>query len=127
MIGTLTIWIAFAAALISAWSYFQVATKKREVLKLARRSFHVMVLGVMVSSFLLLMFILQHRFEYAYIYGYSSKDLPLHLLITTFWAGQEGSFLFWILCGSIIGVFLLNYNSRRCIEGEVMAVYVLVQ
>lgn len=127
MIGTLTIWVAFAAALISAWSYFQVATKRREVLKLARRSFHVMVLGVMVSSFLLLMFILQHRFEYAYIYGYSSKDLPLHLLITTFWAGQEGSFLFWILCGSIIGVFLLNYNSRRCIEGEVMAVYVLVQ
>ncbi len=127
MIGTGVVWIAFVAALLSAWSYYQAVTKKKETLKLARRTFHAMVVAVMVSSFLLLLFILQHRFEYAYIYGYSSKDLPIHLLISTFWAGQEGSFLFWTFCGSVIGIFVLSFTRKRHIEGEIMSVYAFVQ
>ncbi|HAL57086.1 MAG TPA: hypothetical protein DCP63_11590 [Bacteroidetes bacterium] len=47
--------------------------------------------------------------------------------MTTFWAGQEGSFLFWTLCGAIIGMFLLGYTRRHKIEYEVMSVYALVQ
>ena len=127
MIGTIVIWIAFAAALTSAWDYFQVVRRKKESLMLARRSFHIMVLGVVLSSFLLLMFILQHRFEYAYVYSYSSRSLPLGYLFSTFYAGQEGSFLFWALSGAIIGIFLLNYTRRKRIEAEVISIYVSIQ
>ncbi|MEK6572653.1 MAG: cytochrome c biogenesis protein CcsA, partial [Bacteroidota bacterium] len=127
MIGTIVIWIAFAAALTSAWDYFQVVRRKKESLTLARRSFHIMVLGVVLSSFLLLMFILQHRFEYAYVYSYSSRSLPLGYLFSTFYAGQEGSFLFWAFSGAIIGIFLLNYTRRKRIEAEVISIYVSIQ
>jgi len=127
MIGTLAIWITFGAALISAWSYFQAVNAKKDSVRLGRGSFEVMVLGVMLSSVLLLVFILQHRFEYAYVYSYSSRSLPLHYLLSTFYAGQEGSFLFWALSGAIIGIFLLNYTRKKYIEAEVMAIYVSIQ
>jgi cytochrome c-type biogenesis protein CcmF len=127
MIGTMVIWIAFGAALVSVWSYYHVATAKRDSLKLARGAFHATVVGVVLSSLLLLAFILQHRFEYAYVYSYSSRSLPFFYLLSTFYAGQEGSFLFWTLAGSIIGIFLLKYTQRKRIEAEVMAVYVSIQ
>jgi cytochrome c-type biogenesis protein CcmF len=127
MIGTMIIWITFGAALVSVWSYYHVAIAKRDSLKLARRAFHATALGVVLSSLLLLAFILEHRFEYAYVYSYSSRSLPFFYLLSTFYAGQEGSFLFWTLAGSIIGIFLLKYAQHKRIESEVMAVYVSIQ
>ncbi len=127
MIGTLVIWFAFGASLISAWSYFQTATAKKDSVRLGRRAFEAMVLSVVLSSLLLLVFILQHRFEYAYVYSYTSRSLPLYYLLSTFYAGQEGSFLFWALAGAIIGIFLLSYTRNKHIEAEVMAIYVSIQ
>ena len=73
-----------------------------------------------------MLYILQHRFEFNYIASYSSRDLPMSLLVTTFWAGQEGSFLLWVLFAAIIGLILRRYTLRKGMEGEVMAVYSLV-
>jgi cytochrome c-type biogenesis protein CcmF len=72
------------------------------------------------------MYILQHRFEYSYITNYSSRDLPTSLLITTFWAGQEGSFLLWALFAVIIGLFLQLYTSKKNMEPEAMSIYSIV-
>lgn len=127
MAASILVWMAFGAALVSAFAYHQSATKKRMLVPLARRSFLVMAAGVLAASLLLLMFILRHQFEYSYVWNYSSRDLPTHLLITTFWAGQEGSFLFWALCSTIIGFALLNFSRRKHIEYETMAVYSLLQ
>ncbi|HEX9614085.1 MAG TPA: cytochrome c biogenesis protein CcsA [Bacteroidota bacterium] len=127
MAASMLVWMAFGAALVSAFAYHQSATKKRMMVPLARRSFLVMAAGVVAASVLLMVFILRHQFEYAYVYSYSSRDLPTHLLITAFWAGQEGSFLFWALCSTVIGFSLLNYSRRKHIEYETMAVYALLQ
>lgn len=127
MAASILIWMAFGAALVSAFAYFQSATKRRMLVPLARRSFLAMTAGVLAASVLLMVFILRHQFEYAYVWSYSSRDLPLHLLVTTFWAGQEGSFMFWALCSTIIGFGLLNYSRRKHIEYETMAVYGLLQ
>ncbi|MEX1138203.1 MAG: cytochrome c biogenesis protein CcsA [Bacteroidota bacterium] len=127
MAASILVWIAFGAALVSAFAYHQSALKKRMLVPLARRSFLVMSAGVVAASILLMLFIVRHQFEYAYVWNYSSRDLPTHLLITTFWAGQEGSFLFWALCSTIIGFGLLNYSRRKHIEYETMAVYALLQ
>lgn len=127
MAASILVWIAFGAALVSAFAYHQSATKKRMLVPLARRSFVVMAAGVVAASILLMMFILRHQFEYSYIWNYSSRDLPLPLLLTTFWAGQEGSFMFWALCSTIIGFGLLNFTRRKHIEYETMAVYSLLQ
>ena len=48
--------------------------------------------------------ILQHRFDVSYVNAYSSRDLPLHFLFSSFWGGQEGSFLLWCFMGALIGL-----------------------
>lgn len=127
MLGTIIIWVAFAASVLSTYAYFQTALKKKPAIKLARNSFIVMIAGVLAVSALLLLYIMRHQFEYAYVYGYSSRALPLHLLLTTFWAGQEGSFLLWALWGAIIGIVLMSYTRKKHIELETMTVYAVVQ
>ena len=125
MIGTVVIWIAFAAALASMFFYF-LSGKKQKVLFVARSSFFLSVIGILTASALLMLYILQHRFEFNYVSNYSSRDLPTELLATTFWAGQEGSFLLWALFAVIIGFFLQRYSSHKGLEAEVMAVYSFV-
>jgi cytochrome c-type biogenesis protein CcmF len=127
MAGTLLVWISFLAAALSSYAYYRSATSDQGLLKVARNSFGVMVIGVLAASAVLMMYILRHQFEYEYVWSYSSRALPLHLLITTFWAGQEGSFLFWALCGSVIGLVLMAYTRRKRIEFETMTIYALVQ
>lgn len=127
MAGQVLLWLGFATAAISGFAYYRTANKKQNALKLARRSFVVAVASVIGASVLLMVSILQHRFEYAYIYAYSSRDLAKELLVTTFWAGQEGSFLFWALCSTLIGIGLQRYTQRQKVEYEVMAVYGFVQ
>lgn len=127
MAGTLLVWISFLAAALSSYAYYRSATSDQGLLKIARNSFGVTVIGVLAASAVLMMYILRHQFEYEYVWGYSSRALPLHLLITTFWAGQEGSFLFWALCGSVVGLILMAYTRRKRIELETMTIYALVQ
>jgi cytochrome c-type biogenesis protein CcmF len=125
MLGSVIIWIAFIALIISSYSYF-LSVSKKKVLLLARISFSIAVLGVLAASVLLMLYILQHRFEYNYIANYSSRNLSTALLVTTFWAGQEGSFLLWAFFAVIIGLILRRYTQRIGMEAEVMTVYSLV-
>ncbi len=127
MVGVLIVWIAFAAASVSALSFYWVATRNTRFLALARNSFGIMALSVLAASILLLVYILTHRFEFAYVWEYSSRSLPLDLLVTTFWAGQDGSFMLWTLCGSVIGLILMAYTRRKGTEAETMALYAFVQ
>ena len=122
MIGTIAIWIAFTAALISTCFYFASVTKQRG-LQMARMSFFISVISVIAASVLLMLYILQHQFEYNYIASYSSRNLPIALLVTTFWAGQEGSFLLWALFAAIIGLILQRYTMRKELEDEAMTAY----
>jgi cytochrome c-type biogenesis protein CcmF len=125
MMGTVIIWIAFTAALASIYFYV-VSVKNEKVLQAARSSFYISLVGIGAASVLLLLYILQHRFEYNYVANYSSRDLPISLLITTFWAGQEGSFLLWALFAAVIGFFLQRNTQHKKLESEAMAVYSLV-
>ncbi len=67
--------------------------------------------------------LLNHDFRLSYVTSYSGRDLPLRYLISTFWAGQEGSFLTWLFWGAVIGFFVLRSAKEQ--EPPVMAVYVL--
>jgi len=125
MIGTLIIWISLAASFVSALLYF-LSVKKQKVLLMARNSFYISIVGIIVASVLLMVYILQHRFEYSYVTNYSSRALPIELLITTFWAGQEGSFLLWALFAAIIGFFLQRSAQHKGMEREAMTVYPLL-
>jgi len=127
MVGSIIIKLAFAAALFASFCYWYSFRKKNDIyLPFARVGFHIAVFGVLISSALLLFFILTHQFQYTYVWSYSSTDLPLPLLVSTFYAGQEGSFMLWTLFTVILGIFLMQYSIRKGYEKEVMAVYSLI-
>ncbi|MCU0452928.1 MAG: cytochrome c biogenesis protein CcsA [Bacteroidetes bacterium] len=127
MTGTIILWVAFVASLIGAILYQRAATGKARLVREARWSLMTSVVAILAAAVLLFFYIMQHRFDVNYVYGYSSRDLPTYLLVTTFWAGQEGSFLLWATFGALFGLLLRSYARSRRIEYEVMAVYGFLQ
>jgi cytochrome c-type biogenesis protein CcmF len=127
MIGSILVQCAFAAVLISAGCYFYSFRKGTVAyLNIARYAYHTATALVMSFCALLIYLILTHQFQYTYVWNYSSTDLPTPLLISTFYAGQEGSFSLWALYTSVIGIFLMNYTSKKDYEIEVMSIWSLI-
>jgi cytochrome c-type biogenesis protein CcmF len=88
---------------------------------IARFSFIGFATLITIASMLLMHSILNHEFVYSYVTQYSSRDLPLLYLISSFWAGQEGSFLLWVLLGAWLGIVLM-YKAGG-MEPQVMIIY----
>ncbi|MBD3299680.1 MAG: hypothetical protein GF341_13570 [candidate division Zixibacteria bacterium] len=85
--------------------------ERGQVERTARWAYIGMTAALTIAMARLFHLFLTHRFEYSYVYGYSSRDLPLGYLISSVWAGQEGTFLLWAFFGALIGLFLLNRRS----------------
>ena len=105
MLGSILVKVAFVSTLVSCFAYLTTSRKQRDqYLSLARLAYSTAVALVLSFCALMLYFILTHQFQYTYIWNYSSTDLPTPLLVSTFYAGQEGSFSLWALYTTIIGV-----------------------
>jgi cytochrome c-type biogenesis protein CcmF len=127
MIGSIFLSLAFAMALISCAAYMRAASTGNErFLRIARFGFHGAVISFMITSAILMYFILTHQYQYTYIWEHSSNTLSRPLLMATFYAGQQGSFMLWTLLTSLIGVFVLGYAQRVKYEPQVMTVFMLV-
>jgi cytochrome c-type biogenesis protein CcmF len=127
MIGEILVWAAAGSCLIAVCAYFFHHLSGSLVsLRTGRWAFVAAVAGVLGTAAFLLHLILTHQFQYTYVWSYSSRDLPTPLLISTLYAGQEGSFLLWTLYTSVIGLFLLRYSAKMRYEAEVMGVYGLI-
>lgn len=124
-IGRAAIITGFIATLATIAGYF-ASFKKRELISVGRGGFHIAAIGVFVASASLLILIIKHQFQFHYVWAYSSRDLPLGLLMSTFYAGQEGSFMLWTLMIGIIGVFLMTYTQKHDYEKEVMPIYSMI-
>ncbi len=61
---------------------------------------------------LLFTMLTSHFFEYHYVYNHSSAQLPFYYQFASFWEGQEGSFMLWLLFQSLIGVVLTKTCSK---------------
>jgi len=99
---------------------------KDKWLIMGRFAYYGMFLSVLFASLYLLSNILQHNFQFTYIYEYSSRELFDNFLVATFYAGQEGSFMLWTLFLSIIGFLLIPYTFRRRMENTSMLVFTSV-
>lgn len=129
-LGHLFVITSFITAFITALSYFKAVTvsaldKKEMWLQNGKVSFYihaVAVLGICVTLFVI---ISNHYFEYHYAYNYSDRKLPVYYLISTFWNGQEGSFMLWMIWHAVLGIIIINTNKFW--EASVMTVFALVQ
>lgn len=110
-VGQFFIVLAFAASLLSTIAYF-FATKNKDLAdkswkNLGRIGFYVNIISILGIGTTLFYLILNHYYEYNYVYQHSSKSLPVYYIISAFWEGQEGSFWLWAFWQSLIGAILI--------------------
>ncbi len=127
MIGSWLVLLAFASIIVCGCCYY-LSFKRNEIafLNAARYAYNLTAIVVISFCSLLVYAILTHQFQYTYVWNYSSTDLPTPLLVSTFYAGQEGSFSLWALYTTIIGLILINYSSKRGYESAVMFVWSMI-
>ncbi len=126
MIGSIFLSAALVFSVIAMVMYFLSFRGYKNTLNFARYSYHGMAIFVMAASAFLWYAILTHQYQYKYIFSYSNNSLTTGLLFSSFWGGQEGSFMLWLLLTSIIGIILQSYSSKRGdLEPRVMAVFTL--
>ena len=129
-LGHLFVITSFITALLSSFAYLKASTildlQKQEAWRWnGMISFYIhaaSILGICITLFVI---ISQHYFEYHYAYNYSDRKLPTYYLISTFWNGQEGSFLLWLFWHALLGIILILTNKFW--EAPVMTVFCLVQ
>jgi cytochrome c-type biogenesis protein CcmF len=130
-LGQASVILAFVAAAVAAYGYFQAARGRAlgqadaSWLRLARGAFFVHGAAVVAVVFCLFNIIYAHRYEYYYAWSHSSNHLPLHFMISCFWEGQEGSFLLWIFWHVVLGLGIMKFNKEW--EAPVLAVFATVQ
>ncbi len=124
MIGNILLTVGFLSAVFSVIMYYLTYKGYKNTLSLARIGYHSAAVMIIASAVLLLHAILTHQYQYKYVFDYSGSGLSTGLLMSTFYAGQEGSFMLWTLWSAIIGLILLEYTSKRGdLEPRVMMVF----
>ncbi len=118
---------AFVSVVFASLSYFIAANKDSDkswvnIGKWFFRAHSIFVLSLVALLFYML---INHMYEYFYIFKHSNDIMPLKYILSCFWAGQEGSFLLWIICQVLLGN-VLQYTSKTW-EAHVMTIYCLVQ
>jgi len=128
-LGHLFVILSFVTSLMATYAYFKASNASIEELpsriRFARILFYLhafSVLGIIVSLFSI---ISNHYYEYHYAWNHSSNTLPIHYMISSFWEGQEGSFLLWIFWHSVLGFFMIRTGKQW--EASTLTVFMLVQ
>lgn len=127
-LGHLFVVLAFVAALVAGLSYAFGA--KSEIAfnnwkSLARSAFVLHIVSVFGIIITLLAMLYNNMFEYHYVWQHSNSEMPMRYILSSFWEGQEGSFLLWLFWHAVLGAILLKYSKNW--EAPVMAVFALVQ
>ena len=118
MAGAICLGMTLACSLLAMFAYIW----GRELW--GRRLTLLSGLGAAGASVLLLKAILGDDFGLEYVASYSSKDLNPIYKLSVFWAGQQGSFLLWLLIHALAGCWLAGKGRM---ESGGMAAYLLLQ
>lgn len=134
MLGRILIYAAFGGMLTATIAYIYNFFREHgdsapegsaptKALRAARLGFHIGAVSVILTAGYLMYLILTHQFQYTYVWSYSSYAIHPPLLVSTFYIGQEGSFMLWTLYTSIIGLILMVFARKHHYESSVMAVF----
>lgn len=113
-IGEYALWIALPIAIWGGVLAFLGGRWGRGDLVLsAERSVHVVLFLTFVASAGIVAAFLGNRYEYWYVFNYSSRELPTYFKVTGLWAGQRGSLLFWALNLAFFSSLTVWMNRRK--------------
>ncbi len=126
--GKSLIYLAFLGAIFSVVFYIFASRNKSGLNKWDKRADYIFVLhslSLFISGALLMFLLLNRYYEYKYVWIHAENNLGAEYLIAGFWAGQEGSFLFWTICQAIFGFLIIRFEGS--FKNEVMLVLSLSQ
>src|SRR5438034_7209302 len=113
-IGRIGVGLGLASAIAAVVLYVLSLKGNRKTLLAARVAYGLTAFFGIFCFGRLMWLVVHHQFQYKYVYHYSSPDLgsgptwnDKFFLYAATWAGQEGSFLLWLLWTGIIGGLLL--------------------
>jgi len=130
-LGHLFVILSFVTSLVATGAYLRAALEPADLTtssdwrRLARASLYVHAASVVGIVVCLYWIVYNHYFEYHYAWSHSSRALPTHYMISSFWEGQEGSFLLWLFWNAVLALVLINTNRKW--EAPMMTVFGLVQ
>ncbi len=114
VIGELSMWVAL---LFAAWacivSFSGGVLRRADLTETAERALYMTWGFVVLASLGLWTALIRHDFTLRYVASYTSANLPTLYTLTAFWAGQEGSMLFWALILSTYSAIAVWANRRR--------------
>lgn len=125
ILGTSLLAAELCAALTGVGAALFVIRSRRQDFRLLRTLSFLALLFASLASVFLLALILAQRYDVAYVFEYTSVDLSLSYRISAFWAGQQGSFLLWLLLSAIFTVLQIRRSGES--EPYVLLFLLLVQ
>lgn len=118
--------LAFVSALLATYAFAKnINNTSQSWARFAKGAFYVHALAIFAIVITLFVMISGHMFEYHYVYNYTSKILPIYYQISSFWNGQEGSFLLWMFWNAALGLILIHTNKSW--RASMMAVFTFTQ
>jgi cytochrome c-type biogenesis protein CcmF len=126
VLGDFLLVLCLLGVVFSALLFLLSSNGDKKILSWAKKVYYLTFLFALLATAYLFYLFLTHNFQTSYVYGYSSTDLPFFYLISSFWAGQEGTFLLWLFIGLLLGLFLIRKKDDQ-LQGHTLFFYLLVQ
>jgi cytochrome c-type biogenesis protein CcmF len=123
--GAMTLWCAFVFGAAALVGYADVLSGNGRSIAFARRSYGFFAVSILLTCALMILLLLMRDYRIEYVYQYSGNDLPTHYQFASFWAGQKGSFLIWLIWGSLLGLLVQRSAGAGKREAGVMGIYTL--
>ncbi len=116
-LGNFFIVLSLVAAAVATFSFARATRSKENSeqnawCRLGQLAFMTQSIAVFAIFGLLFFLLQQHLFEYHYAWKHSSRSLEFKYLLAAIWEGQEGSFLLWMTCHSLLGLVLLRKHTQ---------------
>ncbi|MFQ5452880.1 MAG: cytochrome c biogenesis protein CcsA [Candidatus Zixiibacteriota bacterium] len=105
--GNLLILLAFVFNNLTGIFFFLVARGNRSYESLAVKSYHVFTVCVALAVAYLYYLFYTHNFAIQYVFEYSDRSLSFFYILSSFWAGQEGTYLLWLFFNALLGYIII--------------------
>ena len=109
--GDLLILFAFGLNLLVGFAFYRMARDHKSFEGLARKSYRTFVVCVGLAVAYLFYLIFSHNFAIKYVAEYSDRSLEFFYLVSSLWAGQEGTYLLWLFFSTLFGYVIIKQGG----------------
>jgi len=106
--GDLLILFGFGLNLLVGFSFWRVAIGRRSAESLAVRAYYAFVGCALLALAYLFYLFLSHNYGVRYVAAYSDSALGFFYKISALWAGQEGTYLLWLVLSALFGLVIIK-------------------